>query len=208
MTRSEFEGLEDFEHMMFIGENIQTTVSSISFDKKKVVIVASKGKEAREYDPYEYFQLAMMYVAMETEKEIAEEERIRRLVQGKNSHIQHAEKIKRTMEDYPTCKKYNLDSFINQYNGLIEMAQATLQAKLLRSQIAANDSSVEANRISKTTNTYIAIFTSVAGIYYIIQLAIILVPLEYIHRTTAIYLIFYSSVGITLLLLGLRKYRK
>jgi len=57
-----------------------------------------------------------------------------------------------------------------------------LQLDLLKSQI-------ETNRISKTTNIYIAIFTSIAGLYYISQLAITLLPDGMPYRTLFIYLL-------------------
>jgi len=199
MKQEEFERLEDYQDMIFIGENMQNAVSNITFDKKGVVIVTGEASNAKSYDdPYYYFQLAMMYVAMKTSHEKSEEDQIRMLVDGKNKHIQHAEKIKRNMEDFPTCKKYNFDSFINQYNGLIEIAQANLDTKLLSSQVAANESSIQTNELSKITNIYVALFTGIAGLYYISELLKNYIPLNTPNRTIVIYvfLLVAMAVGI------------
>lgn len=73
---------------------------------------------------------------------------------------------------------------------------------------SVNESTIEANKISKTTNTYIATFTSIAGLYYIVQLAMTLIPSGYEYRQCAINLIFFFSFFGTLLVLVLRKGRK
>ena len=54
---------------------------------------------------------------------------------------------------------------------MIGIAKAVLEAKLLESQVAANTSAIETNRISKTTNILIAVFTGAAAIWYLREIA-------------------------------------
>ncbi len=84
----------------------------------------------------------------------------------KTNTLSVIERYKRFTEDYPQLKKYDFDSFMKQIDGAITESRLNVELALLNNQMQTNQSMIDANEISKTTNVYIAIFTFIAAEYY------------------------------------------
>jgi len=96
----------------------------------------------------------------------------------------------------------------------LELLLLKNQAELNPLIKTANISTAEANRISKTTNTYIAIFTGVAGMYYLKEMLDYAIPTSknYNKTETVKVLTFFITVSLvivyTALKISLRRYRQ
>lgn len=89
-----------------------------------------------------------------------------------------------------------------------------LEDKLKEQQVTLNDSIMETNRISKTTNIFIAIFTGVAGMYYLKELLDYAIPISKTYNKVETVIVFALSIPVsfvivyTALRISLKRYRK
>jgi hypothetical protein len=197
MTKEEFENSPDHEHMLFIGANLPTSNYALSEDGKSIIFTVSDKERKEEYTAYAYFELLLTYYAFKA-TDTEEGNAMKILCNGKSNAINTIEKINRSLEQWKDCNKYDFESFINQYDVMIEWAKAELEIKLLNSQIKTNSSTTETNRISRITSKYLAIFTFIASLYYGFELIKDGIPDRYFYKwiVEIITIIILSCLGI------------
>lgn len=149
MRSEQYRNSTDFEHAMFIMNHTHDMLFTISggqsFDR--ISCVVDTGDRREEYEVYDYFKKLQYAVAFMSDAETDEAEQIKILSNGKADMIHLIENFKRLTEGIEDSQSYKLDGFIKSYDGLLEMAHAELQAKVLRNQIDTN------NNVRSTNNT-------------------------------------------------------
>lgn len=169
MTRKEFEKEPKHEDANFIGENWQSIKIIYSDENKDIQIEVNKDNVVKEFEVYEYLRLYGIYIGLKATDEKTEVKQMASLLDGRAKMIQCIESIKRKTEGKELKKRYKFNGYIRTIDAHIQMSKSELENNLLQSQIATN-------RISRNTNTNIAIFTGIAGAYYLHEFLVFIFP--------------------------------
>jgi len=157
METNLFDSSEDYELMIFLGEN----KGKITFDTSLYGAYAIVKVEDKTFDDlYWCLDLVSLYSIYYLRKKITDDKAyLIRLQEDKMGMIALIERIKRFLKNHKDCEKYDFRGFIAQFDAAIKVIKTQTDIALLESQ-------VETNRISRITNIYIAIFTFIAAEYY------------------------------------------
>lgn len=186
---------------------------NIAFDEDELTndgfIFVQIKDETRAYFPIELCELLLSKKARESDSaklpnghsDLKKQAKI--FVQFKTAITQIIERYKRFAESKPHIKKYDFDSFMKQVDVAIMESKLNVELSLLDIQTATNMSNIESNRISKTTNIYVAIFTFIAAEYYCYEFLRNYISDTVIYKSQII-----NLAIIALALLGIVGYRR
>ena len=163
------------KHIEFLSADIKKhSISYAINDKSEGQIEVEIEGRKETYQPYMFFEyLFLTYSRMADQQVLSDgspdlNEKARIYLHVQSNVIQVAERFKKAMatKGIGIDKPYDFSGIYRQIDAPIQRIRLELDIKLLDSQIGVNKSTIEANRISKITNIYIAIFTFIAAEYY------------------------------------------